>query len=100
MRRDDIKNPAEAAIYITDCLLATVDDFCMKKNPPVGEFKRHISVAQTSIDLLLEHHSYNLLDSTYGRIHEVLTTFGNSVDDYAKSVRGRWFPEDNQRFYK
>jgi hypothetical protein len=98
MKRINVCNPTKAAIYIAECLLATVDDFCAKKNPPVGDFKRHISVAGRAIEFLELFHSYG--DSVDGRVKTVFDEFEGSVEDYAKSVRNRWFPLDNERYFE
>ena len=97
MTRDRVCNPTKAAIYIAECLLATVDDFCMKKNPPVGEFKRHIGVAQTAIEFLETYHDHSGKD---GRVETVFDEFDGDVEDYAKSVRNGWFPLDNVRYFE
>tara|TARA_R110000772_G_scaffold249530_2_gene363960 strand:+ start:79181 stop:79444 length:264 start_codon:yes stop_codon:yes gene_type:complete len=54
MRFDEIKTTNEAYSYFFDCQMATVDRYTLLSKPPVGEFSRHISIAQKMLDKALE----------------------------------------------
>ena len=96
MTREKVCNPTKAAIYIAECLLATVEDFCMKSKPPVGEFKRHVSIAQTAIEFLESFHSH---EEATGRVQIAFDDYDGCVEDYAKFVRNKWNPLDSERYF-
>ena len=50
MTRWDVKTPADALAYITDCTLATVCDLAMKKSRPKYEYQRQQEIAQRAMD--------------------------------------------------
>ena len=55
MQKYQVRNAENALAYITDCM-ATVCSMAMKKSRPKYEFERQISIAQTSIDWMIEMH--------------------------------------------
>jgi hypothetical protein len=54
MRKDEIRNPGQALVYITDCNLATVCRLAGKKSRSKSEFERQKSIAQTAINWMQE----------------------------------------------
>lgn len=50
MQQHDIRDPAAALAYLTDCTLATVCHLASKKSAPKTELSRQISMAQRAID--------------------------------------------------
>ncbi len=49
MHRFNVRTPADALAYITDCTLATVAWMAMKQRRPKHEFERQISIAQRAV---------------------------------------------------
>ena len=49
MHKYNVRTPADALAYITDCTLATVATMAMKTRRPKHEFERQISIAQTAV---------------------------------------------------
>ena len=60
MRKAEVRDPAQALVYITDCTLATVCDLATKKKKSKSEFARQISIAQTSRHQQLPGHGHRL----------------------------------------
>jgi hypothetical protein len=54
MHKYQVRTPADALAYITDCTLATVCDLAGKKSRPKHEFERQIAIAQTAITWMQE----------------------------------------------
>lgn len=54
MLKHQVRTPADALAYITDCTLATVCDMAGKKSRPKHEFERQMSIAQTAITWMQE----------------------------------------------
>ena len=54
MQKYQVRDTGQALAYITDCNLATVCEMAMKKSRPKHEFNRQMSIAQTSIDWMVE----------------------------------------------
>ena len=54
MFRCNVRTPADALVYLTDCTLATVSEMASKKSRPKGEFKRQMEIAQISINWMLD----------------------------------------------
>lgn len=79
MQKHQVRTPAEALAYITDCNLATVADLAMKKSRPKGEFARQISIAQTAIDWLRTFDA----DFSKTRANEVIAEYGGNVEAWA-----------------
>lgn len=50
MRSQDVKTPAQALLYITDCCLATVAGMALQKSRKKREFERQIEIAQSACD--------------------------------------------------
>jgi hypothetical protein len=50
MRACDVKTPAQALAYITDCNLATLEHMASCKSRKKGEFYRQIKIAQKACD--------------------------------------------------
>jgi hypothetical protein len=95
MRSEQINTPEEATIYLTECTMATIDDFCMKSKPPVGEFKRQVLIAQTGMDWIKQFKSDT---SKSGRVDDVKTKFENNVTNYALKLRKKWHPNSKPIF--
>lgn len=49
MLKYEVRTPADALAYITDCTLATVCDMASRKRRPKYELERQIGIAQTAI---------------------------------------------------
>ena len=80
---DQIDNPRQALLYLTDCALATVGDIAISgKKINKFEYERHILIAQTAIDLLMK---FNIEIGVYTRIYEVVVLNKKSVKEWAKS---------------
>lgn len=54
MLKHQVRTPADALAYITDCTLATVCDMAGKKSRPKHEFERQMSIAQTAINWMVQ----------------------------------------------
>lgn len=52
--KHQVRTPADALVYVTDCTLATVYNMATKKTRSTGEFERQINIAQTAINWMLE----------------------------------------------
>lgn len=78
MNKQNVRTPAEALAYITDCTLATVCDMALRKSRPKGEYRRQKAIAQKAIDWMDEMG----VDYTGTRAVEVSRT--GSVDEWAK----------------
>ena len=50
MMQHEVRTPADALAYITECNLATVSEMAMKKSRPKREFSRQVSIAQIAVD--------------------------------------------------
>ena len=54
MNRWDVRTPADALAYITDCTLATVCDMAVKKSRAKHEYARQKAIAQRAIDWMAQ----------------------------------------------
>jgi len=73
----------EAALaYLADCTLATVEEMACRRRRPKYEFERHIAIAQKTVDFI---DSFNI-DGSETRAHEVIKTFGSSVQKWSENV--------------
>lgn len=54
MLKHQVRTPADALAYITDCTLATVCNMAGKKSRPKHEFERQMSIAQTAINWMVQ----------------------------------------------
>jgi hypothetical protein len=81
--RGNVHTTGEALAYIVDCTLATVSQMAMRKKPPVGEFNRQISIAQTGVNWIRE---MNVACGTT-RAHSVIASFDGSVEKWAQQYR-------------
>ena len=80
MRKELVRCPADALVYITDCSLATVERLAMLKSRSKHEYSRQISIAQAGVDWLRDFD----ISVKKTRIEEVLSSSGGSVADWAK----------------
>jgi len=53
MRKYEVRTPADALAYLTDCTLATVAEMAMKKSRPKGEYVRQKLIAQTGVNWMV-----------------------------------------------
>ena len=83
MHRYNVRTPADAIAYITDCTLATVATMAMKTRRPKHEFERQISIAQTAVTWMQQMG----VDMSSTRAEEVIKA--GSVQKWAE----KWFPE-------
>lgn len=89
------KDALDAVQYAAECTLATVDDFCMKKTIPVGEFKRQVSIAQELIFRLIKIRGCHYKNYLYtGRVKEVIEDHNRLVKDYALALMVNWHDAD------
>ena len=79
--KKDVKDPASALAYITDCNLATVENMAFRKSRPKHEFERQVSIAQYAIDWMKE---FGVNISTTTRVLEINERFGSSVLKWAE----------------
>ena len=84
MFRCNVRTPAEALVYLTDCTLATVSEMASKKSRPKGELKRQMEIAQTAINWMIDMG----IDFGSTRANEVI--LAGSVEQWAEQ---QWFPE-------
>lgn len=80
--KNSVRTPEHALLYLTDCLLATVQDMAMKKSKGKWEFERHVAIAQTAIDWLKDFKLDIEIDS---RMYQVLSLPDQSVKTWSKS---------------
>ena len=71
-------------------LYRSIDDFCMAKNPPKGEFRRQVIISQIGLDWAKIFCSETQLARIGGRLQPVLTENHGSVKDYATAMRTKW----------
>ena len=86
MHKYNVRTPADALAYITDCTLATVATMAMKTRRPKHEFERQISIAQTAVTWMQQMG----VDMSSTRAEEVIKA--GSVQKWAE----QYLPE-NQR---
>ena len=53
MHKHEVRTPADALAYLTDCTLATVCDMAMKKSRPKAEYVRQKLIAQTGVNWMI-----------------------------------------------
>lgn len=83
MHKYNVRTPADALVYMTDCALATVSEMASKKSRPKGEFKRQMEIAQISINWMLDMG----IDVGTTRARDVM--LAGNVEKWAE----KWFPE-------
>lgn len=54
MNRYTIENANQALAYVVDCHLATLEELARAKSPPKYEFQRQLSIAQSSINWMVQ----------------------------------------------
>jgi hypothetical protein len=91
---EQVHTAEEAVGYLTECTLATIDDFCMAKNPNKGEFRRQVSIAQKGLEWTKSFCTPEQLSKIKGRVSDVIKNHGSSVKDYAIALRKKWHPEN------
>jgi hypothetical protein len=87
MYKNNIRTPADALAYFTDCQLATVETLAAKKSPPKHDYKRQISIAQHMVDLIRE---FKIVDEG-NRFNKVF--LAGSVENHANAIHASYFPE-------
>jgi len=78
MRADDVKNPADALVYITDCCLATVSIMAGLKSRKEYEYQRQINIAQKACNWMKQMK----IDPTGSRAEDIINK--TTVADWAK----------------
>ena len=86
MLKYNVRNPADALAYITDCNLATVESMAKKSKRRKFEFNRQISIAQTAVDWMQQMG----VDMSSTRAEEVIKS--GSVQKWAEQ-----YLAENQR---
>jgi hypothetical protein len=86
MRKDQVKNPVDALLYLTDCTLATVEHMAMMKSRSKSEYKRQISMAQFAVDSILEFY----LAPQGTRALDVIEGFAGDVEAWALVTEVRY----------
>lgn len=76
---------------MVECTLATIDDYCMAKRPPIHEFRRQVKIAQTGIDWLRR---FNIIIPVGERVFDVGAEHNYSVADYASKLRHEYHPDN------
>jgi len=77
MKKDLVKTPSDALLYMAECQLATVADMASKKSKSINEFKRQIAISQLVIDWIKLFKIDIEVDS---RIYKVLSTEEQKVE--------------------
>ena len=54
MMKSQVRTPADALAYMTDCTLATVCSMAMRKSRPKGEYERQIAIAEAGVKWMIE----------------------------------------------
>lgn len=54
MMKSQVRTPADALAYMTDCTLATVCRMAMRKSRAKGEYERQIAIADTGVRWMIE----------------------------------------------
>lgn len=54
MTKSQVRTPADALAYMTDCTLATVCRMAMRKSRPKGEYERQIAIAEAGVRWMIE----------------------------------------------
>ena len=54
MMRSQVRTPADALAYMTDCALATVCRMAMRKSRAAGEYQRQIAIAEAGVRWMIE----------------------------------------------
>ena len=54
MMRSQVRTPADALAYLTDCTLATVCRMAMRKSRATGEYQRQIAIAEAGVRWMIE----------------------------------------------
>jgi hypothetical protein len=83
MNKGAVKSEGSALVYIVDCTLATVTSMAMRKKPPVHEFNRQISIAQTGVDWIRDFG----IDPRTSRAAEVINDYNGEVWKWAEAYR-------------
>lgn len=84
MKKELVKNPSHAFIYMIECSLATVSHMALLKKKSASEFKRQISIANFGIEKCIE---FNLSVPIDSRVYEVLASETRKVEDWVKRFR-------------
>jgi hypothetical protein len=85
MRKEDVRSPTDAVIYLVDCTLATVEMLALRKNPPRTEYLRQIEIAQVGISWLEEYDVPTKSSKISSRINEICGK--QTVSEWADSMR-------------
>ncbi len=83
MRKDEVRGPVDALVYLVDCQLGTVCGVVGKRSSPKCDIKRHISIAQHGVNWMREH-SVNFEGT---RASDVVRLFGGDVNAWAEKFR-------------
>ena len=71
-------------LYLTDCLLATVENISKNPIPKVqvlrNEYLRHIALGQTSVDICMK---FGIPQIEYSRFAKVVNEYGGSVHKWS-----------------
>lgn len=77
----DVDSPIQALEYMTECTLATIEQYATKKTRPQAEFNRQIAIAQNGIDWIKRMgHGYKV----GGRVAECIAS--ESVKTWAENI--------------
>lgn len=94
MNYHQIKNSYDALVYFADCQLATVEDCMVKKSTPIGDFRRHIAIAQKMIDQLVK---LKITLSNGHRAKEIIEKYDTVVMKYV--IDNDFFSRKNWQTY-
>ena len=83
MFRCNVRTPADALVYLTDCTLATVSEMASKKSRPKNEFRRQIEISQTAINWMLD------MGIDVGTTRARAVMLEGSVEKWAE----QWYPK-------
>jgi hypothetical protein len=82
MYQHSVRTLEDAFAYIIECQLATVESLAMKKSRGVYDYRRHIDIAQTGLQWLLD---FDVTPEAGSRARQIYDKHGVSVDAWAKS---------------
>jgi hypothetical protein len=83
MHKSQVRSPAEALVYLTDCTLATVNALASKRSAPKGELRRQCAMAQQAIEWM---DAFGV-DYSGTRATEVSANHQGSVEAWAETFR-------------
>lgn len=82
MRKENVRNPSDALVYLTDCNLATVEHMAGLKSRNKSEYIRQKEISQTSINWIITMK----LNPTNTRAEEVIDKYNGNVENWSNDL--------------